>query len=100
MAERRLRQLVAELEARHGARLTIVHRLGALLPGEASVVIAAAAAHREAAYDASREALERLKREVPVWKREHYADGSARWREDEPLLEPVKPAEPAVSIGP
>lgn len=96
MAERRLAGLAEELERRHGVRLAVVHRLGTLLPGEASVAIVAAAAHRGAAFDATRECLERLKREVPVWKREHYADGTARWREDEPL---VKPAEPAVSIG-
>ena len=47
--------------------------------------IAVAAPHRDAAYAASRECLERLKREVPVWKREHYADGASRWREEEPL---------------
>ena len=97
MAERRLAALAADLEQRHGARLAVVHRLGTLLPGEASVVIVAAAPHRDAAYAANRECLERLKREVPVWKREHYADGSARWREDEPLM---KPSEAAVSIGP
>ena len=85
MAERRLAALVEELEARHGVRLAVVHRLGTLVPGEASVVIAAASAHRDAAYTASRDCLERLKREVPVWKREHYADGGARWREEEPL---------------
>jgi molybdopterin synthase catalytic subunit/molybdopterin converting factor small subunit len=86
MAAQRLGHLVADLGARHGVRVRVVHRLGTLEPGEASVVIAVAAAHREAAYAASRECLERLKREVPVWKREHYADGSARWREEEPLL--------------
>jgi molybdopterin synthase catalytic subunit len=37
------------------------------------------------AYEASRLALERLKREVPIWKREEYEDGSASWREEEPL---------------
>ncbi|HXT19242.1 MAG TPA: molybdenum cofactor biosynthesis protein MoaE [Thermoanaerobaculia bacterium] len=87
MAERRLAALAGELEERHRARVAIVHRLGTLDPGEASVVIAVAAPHREAAYAASRECLERLKREVPVWKREHYRDGSARWREEEPLVE-------------
>jgi molybdopterin synthase catalytic subunit len=97
MAERRLASLAVEIERRHGVRLAVVHRLGTLLPGEASVVIAAAAPHREAAFAAVRECLERLKREVPVWKREHYADGSARWREEEPLL---KSREPAVSMPP
>lgn len=100
MAERRLAALAAELEERHGARVAVVHRLGTLDPGEASVVIATAAPHRDAAYAANRECLERLKREVPVWKREHYADGSARWREEEPLVEPPAVQEAAVSIGP
>jgi len=86
MAERRLLELAGELERLHGARVAIVHRVGTLAPGEASVVIAVAAPHRNAAYAASRECLERLKREVPVWKREHYADGSAAWREEEPLV--------------
>jgi len=85
MAERRLLRIADELGAAHGARLAIAHRLGTLRPGEASVVIAVAAPHREAAYVASRECLERLKREVPIWKREHYADGDSRWREEEAL---------------
>ena len=92
MAERRLAALAGEIEERHRARVAIVHRLGTLEPGEASVVIAVAAPHRDAAYAASRECLERLKREVPVWKREHYADGTARWREEEPLLEALPAA--------
>jgi molybdopterin synthase catalytic subunit len=85
MAEQRLGRIVEELQEAHAARLAVAHRLGTLVPGEASVVIAAAAPHRDAAYRASRECLERLKREVPIWKREHYADGTARWREEEPL---------------
>ena len=52
---------------------------------ETSIAIVAAAPHRAAAFDACREALERIKREVPIWKREHYADGSAEWREEERL---------------
>jgi molybdopterin synthase catalytic subunit len=48
-------------------------------------VLATAAAHRDAAFAASRECLERLKREVPVWKQEHYADGGVVWREEEAL---------------
>jgi molybdopterin synthase catalytic subunit len=95
MAERRLAAIAEELQETHAARLAIAHRLGDLVPGEASVVVAAAAPHRDAAYRASRDCLERLKREVPIWKREHYADGTARWREEEPLVagaaqEPVR----------
>ena len=86
MAEERLLRIVEEIEAAHdGLALAIVHRLGEVPAGEASVAIAAASPHRAAAYAASREALERLKREVPIWKREHYSDGGAAWREEEVL---------------
>ena len=50
--------------------------------GEASIAIAAAAPRREAAFGAARAALERVKREAPIWKRERYADGGAAWREE------------------
>ena len=53
-----------------------MHRLGDVPVGEASVAIAAASPHRDAAFDAARTALERLKRETPIWKHESYADGS------------------------
>jgi molybdopterin synthase catalytic subunit len=52
---------------------------------EPSVIIATASPHRAAAYDANRAALERLKTEVPIWKREHYEGGETVWREEEPL---------------
>lgn len=86
MALEGLRKIVADLEAdAPGLRAAIVHRLGEVPVGEASVVIAIGSPHRAAAYDASRTALERLKAEIPIWKREHYADGEAAWREEEPL---------------
>lgn len=86
MAVEGLRRIVADLEASHaGLRAAIVHRLGEVPVGEASVVIAIGSPHRAAAYEASRTALERLKTEIPIWKREHYADGEAAWREEEPL---------------
>ena len=86
MAERRLERIVNELEAAEpGTRVDIVHGLGTLEVGDASVVIATAAAHRRQAYETNRVALERLKAEVPIWKREHYADGASAWREEEPL---------------
>ena len=86
MAEKRLERIVNELEAaEHGARVEIVHGLGTLEVGDASVVIATASAHRRQAYEVNRLALERLKAEVPIWKREHYADGESSWREEEPL---------------
>ncbi len=89
MAEAALERIAGELEAADaGLAVRIVHRLGAVAIGEPSVAIAVSSPHRDAAYRASREALERLKREVPVWKRELYDDGSGAWREEEPLSAP------------
>ena len=86
MAERRLERIVRELEAAEpGIRVEMVHGLGTLEVGDASVVIATASAHRRQAYDTNRLALERIKAEVPIWKREHYRDGESVWREEEPL---------------
>ncbi len=86
MARTQLQRIVDELEASPDPiRVAIVHRLGDVEVGEPSVVIATSSPHRAAAYEANRLALERLKREVPIWKREHYEDGSAVWREEESL---------------
>jgi molybdopterin synthase catalytic subunit len=92
MALEGLERIAADLEAASpGLRAAIVHRLGEVPVGEASVVIAVASPHRAAAYEASRTALERLKAEIPIWKREHYAEGPAVWREEEPLRAPAPP---------
>ena len=86
MALASLETITRELEAEApGLRLAIVHRLGEVPVGEASVAIAAASPHRGAAFAAARTALERLKRETPIWKLESYADGGSAWREEEPL---------------
>ncbi len=79
MAESACGEIVAEAEARWPARVRIVHRLGELAVGEAAVVIAAASAHRDDAFAACRYAIEELKRRVPIWKRERYADGTEAW---------------------
>jgi MoaE-MoaD fusion protein len=72
-----LRDIAGEIAERYGVtRLAIVHRTGAVGLGEASVVIAAAAAHRSSAFDACRYAIEELKARAPIWKREQFADGS------------------------
>jgi molybdopterin synthase catalytic subunit len=76
MAEAKLAEIGRALEEAHGAAVAIVHRVGVLQPGEAAVVIAAAAPHRAPAFRACEEAIERLKREVPIWKREVFEDGS------------------------
>lgn len=59
------------------AHIGIVHRLGRLEIGETSVVIAVAAPHRRAAFEACEWLIKELKRTVPIWKKEFYADGSA-----------------------
>lgn len=57
-------------------RIALIHRVGRVAVGEPSVVIAAAAPHRGAAFDATRYAIEELKARAPIWKQEHFADGS------------------------
>lgn len=89
MAIPALQRIAADLEgANQGLRVAIVHRLGEISVGEASVAIALSSPHRASAYEASRLALERLKAEVPIWKLEQYADGQALWREEESIVKP------------
>ncbi|HEX4744435.1 MAG TPA: molybdopterin converting factor subunit 1 [Candidatus Limnocylindria bacterium] len=81
MAEAKMGEIAARLEREHGARLALHHRVGELEIGEAAVVIAAGAPHRDAAFAAARAAIDELKRIVPIWKKEHTADGAV-WIED------------------
>lgn len=77
MAEVEMRRIGDQLFARGGiSSITIVHRVGALLIGDASVLVVVAAPHRDTAFPACQEALELIKGSVPVWKREHRADGA------------------------
>lgn len=62
-----------------GVRLAVCHRTGTLRPGEIAVAVAAAAAHRADAFASARFAIERLKAELPVWKRDWSANGNSRW---------------------
>lgn len=76
MAEKKLAEIAAKISAQWPeARVAIHHRVGVLVPGELAVVIAASAPHRAEAFAACREAIEALKAEVPIWKKEVYADG-------------------------
>src|ERR1022692_2017919 len=63
-------------------RIAIVHRLGRILIGETSVAIIVTAPHRGPAFEAAREAINRLKKLVPIWKKEHFVDGEV-WVEGE-----------------
>ena len=80
MAEKTLQQL--EDEARQRWSLVdcgIVHRLGPVAIGEASVAIAVSSAHRAAAFEAGQWLIDTLKKLVPIWKQEHWADGTTEW---------------------
>jgi molybdopterin synthase catalytic subunit len=80
LAERRLGELAEELTSGWKLRkVAIIHRTGDLSIGEASVVIAVSAAHRPEAFKACRHAIERLKEDVPIWKKEELTSGDAHW---------------------
>lgn len=81
MAEVTMRDIAARLEAVHGARLAMHHRVGELAVGETAVIVAAGAAHRDAAFAAARAAIDELKTVVPIWKKEHTEDGAV-WIDD------------------
>jgi molybdopterin synthase catalytic subunit len=63
-------------------RIAMVHRLGRLLIGETSVAVIVTAPHRRAAFEAALEGIDRLKKAVPIWKKEHFMDGEV-WVEGE-----------------
>lgn len=80
MAEAEMARIAAEASTRWSTDdLVVEHRVGVLGLGEASVAIAVAHPHRGAAFDAARYVIEELKRRVPVWKLEHYTDGTREW---------------------
>ena len=80
MAERVLGQIVAEARDRWDVgSMTVVHRVGRLQIGEASVAIVVGSPHRGDAYSASRFVIEELKKRVPIWKREGYTSGESEW---------------------
>jgi molybdopterin synthase catalytic subunit len=79
MAEAEIAAIVVEAEGRWPAKVAVEHRVGALGIGDVAVAIAAGAGHRDAAFDACRYVIEELKRRVPIWKKEFYADGTVAW---------------------
>jgi molybdopterin synthase catalytic subunit len=79
MAEAECSRIVTEAEARWPVRGALQHRIGTLEIGDAAVAVAAAAAHRDEAFVACRFVIEEVKRRVPIWKKEFYADGTIEW---------------------
>jgi molybdopterin synthase catalytic subunit len=79
MAEAECARIVAEAQSRWPVAVALQHRVGTLEIGDAAVAVAVAAAHRDEAFLACRYVIEELKRRVPIWKREVFADGSVEW---------------------
>jgi molybdopterin synthase catalytic subunit len=84
MAEERMSRIVAEAVERHGLEAAAAeHRIGTVPLGEASVLVAASAAHREEAFTGAREIIDRIKSEAPIWKKE--VEGTdERWVDGRP----------------
>ena len=80
LAAERLEEIARELlDGWPVKRVAILHRTGDLAVGEASVVVACSAPHRAEAFEACRHGIERLKQDVPIWKREGLVSGEAHW---------------------
>lgn len=83
MAIRTMAEIGRELAASHAiSRIAMVHRLGRMEVGETSVAVIVTAPHRKPAFEAALEGINRLKRTVPIWKKEHFTDGEI-WVEGE-----------------
>src|SRR5215471_18501669 len=90
MAIAKMKEIAERIHERFAIhRVAMVHRLGRLEIGETSVFIAVSAPHRGAAFDACRFAIDTLKRNVPIWKKEYFADGAV-WADGE--LPPTPPS--------
>ena len=84
MAQEQIGAIVSEAIERHGLEAAAAeHRVGSVPRGEASVAVAVSAAHREEAFAAAREVIDRIKAEAPIWKKEVDAGGE-RWVEGNP----------------
>jgi molybdopterin synthase catalytic subunit len=79
MAELECGRIVEETERRWPVAVALRHRLGRLEIGDTAVAVAVAGAHRDESFAACRHVIEEVKRRVPIWKRELYADGTVAW---------------------
>ena len=85
MAEARMKVIMSDCVERHGLQAAAAeHRVGEVTLGEPSVAVAVSAPHRAEAFAGARDAIDRIKAEVPIWKREPAPDGSMRWVEGAP----------------
>lgn len=85
MAVECMQRIQTDLEDRYpGVRTVCWHRLGLLGPTEIAVLCGAAAPHRDVAFTVARALIDTVKRDVPIWKKENFADGTASWQENQP----------------
>lgn len=75
MAKREMARVITEVEAQWDVRCAASHRIGKLQVGDTAVAIAVSASHRDAAFEACRYAIDRIKQTVPIWKKEFASDG-------------------------
>lgn len=80
MALQKIAQLCEQAKSKWPIEnVSVVHRIGLVEVGQVSVAIAVASPHRQPAFEAGQWLIDELKREVPIWKREQWTDGSAEW---------------------
>ncbi|MGN6393738.1 MAG: molybdenum cofactor biosynthesis protein MoaE [Gemmatimonadales bacterium] len=89
MAEAECARIVAEATSRWEVTVALEHRIGTLAVGDTAVAVVTASAHRDAAFVACRYVIDEVKRRVPVWKRERYADGSVLWVDPTTALQSI-----------
>lgn len=88
LAERVLTELEQEVMSRFEVPVCrIVHRIGTLAIGDASVFVVVRSAHREQAFEAGKYAIDTLKRRVPIWKNDYFTDGTSAYQEGVPLAQ-------------
>jgi MoaE-MoaD fusion protein len=93
MAEERIAAILVDCAERHGLLAAAAeHRVGSVALGEPGVVVAVSAGHRGEAFEGAREAIDRIKAEAPIWKRELDAAGEGNWVEGDAALEPERAA--------
>ncbi|BCK54125.1 molybdenum cofactor biosynthesis protein MoaE [Nocardia wallacei] len=78
-AETFLRRVCADVAATAGLPVAAVHRVGSLTIGDLAIAVAVAAPHRAEAFATCAELVDRIKHEVPIWKRQLFADGMSEW---------------------
>jgi molybdopterin synthase catalytic subunit len=90
-----LGRIAEEAAARFGARIAMAHRTGRVEVGQPSVIVAASAGHRSAAFAACRFGIDQLKARVPLWKHVVFADGGEEWLDGRDAVVPARSERPA-----